>query len=870
MKHPPCRSAALAIACGAAFGSAWSAELPPDQVEFFEKKIRPVLVENCYKCHSEKGEKGIKGGLSLESREGIRKGGDTGPALELGNPDKSLIIQAIKHSDEDLQMPPKHRLSQQVIADFEQWVKMGAPDPREGEAPRDGIDFAAAREFWSFKPVQNPKMPEVKDAGWTRNDVDRFLLAKLEEQGMKPNADADRRTLLRRATYDLTGLPPTPDDMREFLADHSPEAFSKVIDRLLASSAYGEKWGRHWLDLVRYADTSGCNSDFPVPSAYRYRNWVISAFNRDLPYDEFLRQQIAGDLLPAVSEQEKYDKIVATGYLAIARRFGSRANEFHLTMEDIIDNFGKASLALSLGCARCHDHKFDPVSAKDYYALYGIFNSGRYAFPGTEIYRHTKDFTPLVPEPQRSELLEQWRELADLDDKIERLKGEKKALLREEKKADAAAKAAEEQAKTPREGEAPAEPRKPDVSPEPLGRSLAHPKAEPLQTGVDAQPEPPKPAASPEPEKPKRTSDDAQRDLDEAMARQKELEKIADSAPKAYAVMEGKAENARIQKKGEPRSLGEAVPRGFLTILGGQTVPAEEKASGRKELAGWLTDRTNPLTARVMVNRIWEYHFGKGIVKTPNDFGARGEKPTHPELLDWLANRFVENGWSIKSMHRLIMLSRAYQMSSAHQAENASKDVNNDLLWRFNRRRLTAEELRDSILSLAGTLDTKPGERHPFPVEAEWRYTQHRPFVAEYSSSKRSVYLMQQRFRKNQYLELFDGADTNATTAIRSVSQTPVQALWAMNSAFAHEQAGSFAQRMFAAFSDEQARIGYAYESALGRPAEAEEIEATQKYLGEVSAALAESGVSEAQRPVAAFASFSRVLLTSNEFVFVD
>jgi hypothetical protein len=834
---------ALTIVCGVVLGRSWAAELPQDQVEFFEKKIRPVLAEHCYKCHSEKGEKGIKGGLSLESRDGIRKGGETGPALNLADPDKSLILQAIRYSDEDLQMPPKHRLAQEVIANFEKWVRMGAPDPREGEAPKSNIDFEAAREFWSFKPIQNPNVPEVKDAAWERNDVDRFILAKLEAAGMKPNGDADRRTLLRRATYDLTGLPPTPEEMREFLADQSPDAFSRVIDRLLSSPAYGEKWGRHWLDLVRYADTSGCNSDFPVPSAYRYRNWVIAAFNRDVPYDEFLREQIAGDLLPAATDDEKNDKVIATGYLAIARRFGSRANEFHLTMEDIIDNFGKVTLGLSLGCARCHDHKFDPVPTKDYYALYGIFNSTTYAFPGTEIYRHTKDFTPLVAEPKRSELLQQWKELASLDDKIERLKGEKKALQREEKKAAQEAEKEKE-------------------------------KAEPPAAGAEAVADPAKPAAPnappPELEKPKRTSQDAERELDEAYQRQKELEGVADSAPKAYAVMDGKAQNASIQKKGEPRALGEEVPRGFLTVLGGQTVPPEEIGSGRRELAGWLTDPANPLTARVMVNRIWEFHFGKGIVKTPNDFGARGEKPTHPELLDWLAHRFVEKGWSIKAMHRLIMLSRAYQMSSADQPDNAAKDVNNDLLWRFNRRRLTAEEIRDSILALAGSLDTKPAEKHPFPAEAEWRYTQHKPFVADYPSNKRSVYLMQQRFQKNQYLELFDGADTNATTAVRPVSQTPVQALWAMNSAFAHEQARNFAQRVFSSFSDEQARIGYAFECALGRPAESDEIEGVQKYLGEVAAALAETGLPEEQRPLAAFASFSRVLLTSNDLVFVD
>ncbi|HET6408686.1 MAG TPA: DUF1553 domain-containing protein [Chthoniobacteraceae bacterium] len=825
-----CRPRSLYLSVLAATAAGVPAvELPADQVEFFEKSIRPVLVEHCFKCHSERGEKGIKGGLSLESRDAVRKGGDTGPALELGNPDKSLIIQAIRHSDSDLQMPPKHKLPQQVVENFERWVRMGAPDPRDGSTLKSGIDFATAREFWSLKPVTDVAVPTVSDSQWGRNEVDRFLFAKLEEKGMKPNGEADRRVLLRRATFDLTGLPPTPAETREFLADQSPDAFPKVIERLLASPAYGEKWGRHWLDIVRYADTSGCNSDYPVTSAYRYRNWVIGAFNRDLPYDEFLRQQIAGDLLPAADDADRHEKIVATGYLAIARRFGSRANEFHLTLEDTIDNFGRATMGLSLGCARCHDHKFDPVSAKDYYALYGIFNSTTYAFPGTEIYKHTKDFTPLVAEPQRSELLAQWRELADLDDRIEKLKEEKKRIQREEKQA-AEAKALE-------------------------SKTLA----------ANAEP-----AAPVEAEKPKRTSEDAQRELDAAIARQQELESIVDTAPKAYAVMEGKPENARIQKKGEPRALGETVPRGFLTVLGGQAVPAEEKGSGRRQLADWVSDADNPLTARVMVNRIWEHHFGRGIVKTPNDFGTRGEKPTHPELLDWLAQRFVDSGWSIKSMHRLLMNSRAYQMSSDDQPEFSEKDVNNDLFWRFNRRRLTAEEFRDSLLALAGTLDIKPGERHPFPPEADFRYTQHRPFVADYPSTKRSVYLMQQRFRKQPFLELFDGADTNATTAVRSVSQTPVQALWAINSSFAHEQARLFAEEMFSAFSDEQARIAYAYECAIGRPAESFEIEEVRKYLGEVTAVLAETGIADDQRPLAAFASFSRVLLTSNEFVFLD
>lgn len=797
------------------------------QIDFFEKKIRPVLVKQCYKCHSETEK--VKGGLLLDSRAGVRQGGETGPALVLGKPDQSLLIQAIRYSDEDLQMPPKHRLTPEQVKDFEEWVKMGAPDPREGKVPaKEGIDYADARKLWSFQPLQNTPVPAVKEAGWPRGDLDRFILARLDERGLRPNRDADKRTLLRRATYNLTGLPPTIEETREFLADQSPEAFAKVVERLLASPAYGEKWGRHWLDVVRYADTSGCNSDFPIPSAYRYRNYVVEAFNRDLPYDEFLREQIAGDLLPAANDEEHFRKIIGTGYLAIARRFGSRAKEFHLTLEDLLDNLGKATLGLSLGCARCHDHKFDPIPTGDYYALYGIFESSRFAFPGTEIYRHTKDFTPLVPEPEASKFLAEAREAAELDDKIENLKNEKKRLAREEKKA------AEEA--TPKLSEAAA-----------------------VQL-VDAK----------DPAKPKRTAVDAEQDLEAARARQEELEKTADRVPKAYSVMDGTGRNAAVQKKGDPAAKGEEVPRGFLTVLGGQKVPAEELGSGRRQLAAWITAPSNPLTARVMVNRIWQHHFGKGIVKTPNDFGMRGEAPTHPELLDWLAHRFIESGWSIKAMHRLIMLSRTYALSSEENPACSAVDAANTFLWRFERRRLDAEEVRDSFLAVAGTLDRAPGGSHPFPPEGSWRYTQHKPFIADFPTQKRAIYLLQQRIRKQPFLEIFDGADANATTAVRPVSHTPIQALWLMNAELAHAESMNFAERCMAAFSDEPARISHAFELALARPAEPDEIIETQEYLREMTATLNEMQFPPEQHATMAFASFGRVLLSSNEFLFLD
>jgi hypothetical protein len=551
----------------------------------------------------------------------------------------------------------------------------------------------------------------------------------------------------------------------------------------------------------------------------------VDAFNRDLPYDEFLREQIAGDLLPAASDDDHFRKIIGTGYLAIARRFGSRAKEFHLTLEDLLDNLGKATLGLSLGCARCHDHKFDPISTHDYYALYGIFESSRFAFPGTEIYRHTRDFTPLVPEPEASKFLAEAREAAELDDAIENLKNEKRQLARQEKEA-----AAEPAAKP---GEVSAADAKDSVTP-------------------------------------KRTVADAERDLDAARARQTELEKTADSVPKAYAVMDGKGRNAAVQNKGDPAAKGEAAPRGFLTVLGGQKVPADEPGSGRRQLAGWITDPANPLTARVMVNRIWQHHFGKGIVKTANDFGVRGEAPTHPELLDWLANRFITSGWSIKAMHRLIMLSRAYALSSAENPTSSLVDAANQFLWRFDRRRLEAEEVRDSFLAVAGTLDRAPGGPHPFPPEGSWRYTQHKPFIADFETHQRAIYLFQQRIRKQPFLEAFDGADPNATTAVRPVSHTPIQALWLMNAELAHAQSMEFAERCMAAFSDEPARISHAFELALARPAEPDEIAETQEYLREMTATLNELQFPPEQHAVMAFASFGRVLLSSNEFLFVD
>ena len=856
------------VLAGVAFGQDRKPVAPEptgEQVEFFEKSIRPVLVERCYKCHSmEEGAK-VKGGLLLDSREGLMKGGDTGPAIVAGEPEKSLLIKAIRYHDEDLQMPPKDQLSKEVVAAFEKWVKMGAPDPRKAwEKPAkmpDAYDYAQWRQFWSFKPVVDHAPPVVQNNEWVRNDVDRFVVAKYQEKNLKPVALADRRTLIRRATYDLIGLPPTPEEVEAFVADESPTAFERVVDRLLASPHYGEKWGRHWLDLVRYADTSGCNSDFPIPSAHRYRNYVIDSFNRDKPYNQFLTEQLAGDMLPADSVEQRNEQIIATGYLANARRFGSRASEFHLTIEDIIDNVGKSMLGLSINCARCHDSKYDPIPTADYYSLYGIFNSARYAFPGTEIYRHTKDFVPLGTPEEVNKLLAYEAKMTELDNRLEDLTKEMRNAIRdpntlseEEKKA-----LAERLAKVGKKDV--------DNAPEEEGvKVIVTAPPRPADLPPDAEQGKPAP-------KVRRTVAEVKADQQDAQQELRRLENRPPDVAKAYAVVEGLPHDVKIHRKGDPRNKGDVAPRGFLTILGGAKLPEDvaKKESGRRQLAQWITDPSNPLTARVMANRIWQHHFGKGIVQTPNDFGARGKAPTHPELLDYLASRFIQSGWSVKAMHKLVMLSRTYQLSSLHDSENGLVDLGNDYLWRFNPRRLSAEEIRDSMLFLGGALDvTVGGGAHPFPPENEWRYTQHRQFVATYESNKRSVYLMQQRIKKHPFLEAFDGADTNASTAERAIAITPIQALFMMNDPLVHDLSDKFAVRVGLAFGDDDRRIDGMYRLALSRPATAEEVEMAKGFLRDCTEKLKEAGVPWDRQGRAALASLGRLFFSSNEYFFVD
>ncbi|MCD8534025.1 MAG: PSD1 and planctomycete cytochrome C domain-containing protein, partial [Verrucomicrobia bacterium] len=510
----------------------------PDQVEFFEKRVRGILAEHCYECHSSQARE-IKGGLVLDSRIGVMAGGASGPVIIPGDPDSSPLIHAIRKIDADFSMPPKTTLSEFEIGALMEWVEMGAPDPRMEDTvalarKKSTIDWEEARQWWSFQPIRNPQAPAVENGDWPTSPIDRFLLAEWRKNGLTPAPDVEKSTLLRRLSYDLTGLPPSPEDIEAFLRDPSEDAYHAYVEKLLASPHYGERWGRHWLDVVRYADTAGDNSDFPIPQHFLYRNWVIDALNRDYPYDLFIRDQIAGDLVTSENQTDKFQRTIATGYIANARRFGSRVDDYpqHLTIEDTIDNLGKSFLGLTVQCARCHDHKFDPISIDDYYGLFGIFHSTRYPWPGIELDQKQRDLVPLAS-PQ------EWTQAQNhRNDEINRLEQTIKKLENDLKSAS--------------------ESQKPELN----------------------------------------------QALREAGKSRDQLKKRPLPLPMAYAVAEAPViENVPVQLKGDPARPDRLVPRRFLSILGGEKVPEAEGRSGRLHLAHWLTSPTNPLTARVMVNR---------------------------------------------------------------------------------------------------------------------------------------------------------------------------------------------------------------------------------------------------------------------------
>jgi len=796
--------------------------------EPFEAKIRPVLMRTCFKCHG--GDK-VSSGLRVDSREALLKGGKRGPAIVPGKPESGTLLTAIRYADEEFRMPPKERLAPNVVEDFARWIKAGAPWPERAAPP------AAGTRHWAFQPPR--AIDPASFPGSAAHPIDRMIRAAQAPLGLRPVRPADRRTLIRRATYDLTGLPPSPERVEAFVADDRPDAFARLVDELLASPRYGERWGRHWLDVARYADTAGDDSDYPVPQARLYRDWVIDAFNQDKPYDEFVTEQIAGDLLARSGPAELYaGRVIATGFLAQAKRYGTRKHEdMHLVIEDTISTLGQSVLGLTLRCARCHDHKYDPTTSEDYYALYGFFQSVVYPHAGSEEDHKPSEFIPLLPPS----------ELKVLDERYQAQHGERRKELEAELK------------KVDEESDA--------------GKALKEVKA-----ALEALKKEPK---SDDLTRRRKEANDRRTALEKELAEKtkaprEELDRLvkaspASKTPLAYAVREGKPVDAKLQVGGEPSRSGATVRRGvpkFLQPQGKLEIPPE--VSGRLELARWITSLENPLTARVMVNRIWQHHFGKGLVATASNFGLQGEPPSHPELLDWLAGRFVESGWSVKAMHRLIMLSETYRLSSEDAPANSLKDSGNRTYWRSDRLRLDAESLRDSILQLGGalTLD-RPGE-HPFPPADKWSYSAHRQFKAVYPSSSRSVYLMAQRLHPHPYLSLFNGADAKLTTDVRDASTVASQALFMANSDLVHEQASGFARRLIEGWTDPGERVRRGYLEAYGRAPSSGEVERALAYVGRYAEALAAEGVAEEKRGRESWASFARIVFASNEFYHVD
>ena len=787
------------------------APLSADELKFFESKIRPLLIANCYGCHSVSSGKS-KGGLRLDTRDAMLKGGDSGPAVVPGDADSSLLIRAVRYLDSDYEMPPAGKLKDEDIALLERWVAMGAPDPRVEGAAAVGYspgtvhrwtseDIARAKEnHWAYKPLSSPEAPATKNRDWARSPIDSFILAGLEEKNLAPARDADPATLLRRASLDLTGLPPSKADVERFVRNPTPEAFARAIDTMLASPQFGERWGRHWLDVARYAESSGKESNIFYPHAWRYRDYVIESFNEGKPFDQFLTEQIAGDLLDASSDAERAEQLIATGYLAIGTKSHNARGrpQFQMDLADEqIDAVTQGMLGLTVSCARCHDHKFDPIPQKDYYAVAGIFLSTDTRY-GTFEAQGNNHPAGLVELPANADVplgpimnLQQRSQIA----------GAKERAAQEAMRADEL----REQARTARQrGEEPPN----------LQAQLVRARA---AEGVN-------------------------RNLESILERYDESGKPTEANLVAMGAAErGRSVNARLLDRGELDKPGAVVPRGFVQLISDGDEPKITKGSGRLEFAQWVADEENPLTARVWANRVWLHLVGTPIVPTPDNFGMSGQQPTNPALLDHLASRLIASGWSTKTLIREIMLSRAYAMSSDFNEYAASVDPDNALMWRMPKKRLQAEAIRDSMLQAAGLLDLRPppGSRIAF-AEGGLRGPQQErlmSFISGNSDSYRSVYLPIVRDRVPESLEVFDFAETAFVTGQRDVTNVPTQALYLLNSAEMARISDAFAARVVQGAADENGRITLAFELAYGRKPSSGELRACREFLDDFKSA---------------------------------
>ena len=899
----------------------------PAQLEFFEKKVRPLLVAHCYECHSDKD---VKGGLRLDSAMGWKQGGDSGVAITPHDPDSSRVIDAIRYRNEDLQMPPDGKLSPEDIQTLEQWVKDGAFDPRNetaetAHAALKGMSIEDGRQFWSFVPVQAPAIPQPAASTWVKSPIDAFVLSKLESASLQPAPMADKQTLSRRATFNLTGLPPSPEDVAAFIADDSADAYEKLVDRLLASPDYGVRWGRHWLDVARYADSNGLDENLAYGNAWRYRDYVVDAFNNDKPFDRFLKEQIAGDLLPDANVETH----IATGFLVLGAKVLAEPDREKLDMDTIdeqLDSTGKAFLGLTLGCARCHDHKFDPIKQSDYYGLAAILKSTRtFGATNTGAIKHWNEYS-FATEEEKASLKKVDEDIAAKKSAAAAYKNDATAKLRADVRSKAAVYLATAAGVDP------------DTSlvdlqtlAEPLGlhpRVLHHcrqhlkfhsddplfSKWRELQAVGDSDGIRQHYAAlfiaADEALANAKTADAAAKssgnaELDAVRAalddtsgflalppkpefaldattlteyhRLAEIARIAESnaadEASAMSVTDGTVlTSLQIAVRGNHRNLGEAIPRSVPKVMlaEGASLALPENQSGRLQLAEWMASPQNPLTSRVIVNRIWRWHFGRGLVGSTDNFGVLGDKPSNPELLDWLSNHFATSGWSIKSLHRMIMLSNIYQMDSQHprSAEYSVIDPETELQWRFRRQRLDVEQIRDAVLYVSSRLDRSFGGK-TVPLRNRQFVFDHTSIDhTRYGSLRRAIYLPVIRNNLYAMFEQFDFPDPTMPTGSRNSTVVAPQALLMMNSDLLLDSADEMARSLLRDRSDDSQRVNLGYERVLSRSATDVEIQQALDFISRISVS---RPADEVQRTaeLQAWSLFCQNLLSCNEFIYV-
>ena len=973
------------------------------KTDFFEKHIRPVLVESCYECHSARSEK-LRGGLMLDTRDGVLKGGDSGPAVVVGNPEKSLLLQSMRHEtkDADLHMPPKKdRLSDAVLSDFENWIRMGAPDPRTEKAVAKTVwDAEKAASHWAFKTpakVEVPKVSARKDFPLA-NEIDRFVLAKLKEQKLSPTPRADRATLIRRLSFDLTGLPPSADDVRAFTSDDAPDAFERLVDRLLASPAYGERWARHWLDIARYADTSGDRANqrksTPVFSnGWTYRDYVIDAFNQDTPYDRFIVEQIAADRLPESKDNPRL--LAAMGFLTLGKRFMGNEND---VLDDRIDVVTKGLMGLTGACARCHDHKFDPVPTRDYYALHGVFSSSEEQVPG-----------PLLEDPEKNPKYGDYQaEMAKIQKEFEDYTAGEAARLaagmmertgdylllahQTAKTTDTSKKGgnfriaardrglkaeiAQSSSERFREIEA-ANKKKPDAIFAPWFALASLPaegfaeksrdvlsklgEAGDVSGAVLTALAEASPSSLEEVAKvyngvferlhkamgfaefetrgrsggvaltkaSKSLDDSVMEELRKAViaaggsmlpseattartlgaafnngqaairARMASLDLTHEGAPVRAMSMIDRANprNSPVLIRGEATNKGPVVPRRWLSLFGGDDSKPFKEGSGRLEMARAIASRENPLTARVFVNRVWQWHFGQGIVRTVSDFGTRSEDPSHPEMLDWLAGWFMDHGWSTKALHKLIVMSSTYCQDSKPNEAGMAADPTNQYLWRANVQRLDFEQMRDALLTVGARLDLDQRGGRPFSLIDEAATSVSGvtlkkrqaldPKALTASRDRRTVYALIDRSRLPEMFNTFDFANPEISTGERVLTTVPQQALFMMNSPFMAEQVRALVTRKdFPKAARDDDKVRFVFQSVLQREPSATEMEAARAFLNAAPEALVETNAlvdaveagaakrkagpaAASSRPLTPFERYAQVVLLTNEFMYI-